>query len=160
MEKKPVGYEETKDKALRLLTFRAHSEYELTGKLKHFGAREEDIEKTLDFCRRYNFVNDLQYAKSKAKDLQNLKKFGRRRIEAELSSKGISHELIEEAMSELDFDDNTELMRMVRKKLGGDFEKKSTDRCMRYFLYRGYGISEVKNCIDTIKNEEEYSDEL
>ena len=49
---------------------------------------------------------------------------------------------------------------MVRKKLGGDFEKKSTDRCMRYFLYRGYGISEVKNCIDTIKNEEEYSDEL
>ena len=150
MEKKPVGYEETKDKALRLLTFRAHSEYELTGKLKHFGAREEDIEKTLDFCRRYNFV----------KDLQNLKKFGKRRIEAELSSKGISHELIEEAMSELDFDDNTELMRMVRKKLGGDFEKKSTDRCMRYFLYRGYGISEVKNCIDTIKNEEEYSDEL
>ena len=83
MEKKPVGYEETKDKALRLLTFRAHSEYELTGKLKHFGAREEDIEKTLDFCRRYNFVNDLQYAKSKAKDLQNLNKFGKRRIEAE-----------------------------------------------------------------------------
>ena len=92
--------------------------------------------------------------------MQNLKKFGKRRIEAELSSKGISHELLEEAMSELDFDDNTELMRMVRKKLNGDFEKKSTDRCMRYFLYRGYGISEVKNCIDTIKNEEEYSDEL
>ena len=54
------NYEQAKDKALRLLTFRAHSEYELRNKLKTAGAKDEDIERTLDFCRRYNFVNDFK----------------------------------------------------------------------------------------------------
>lgn len=152
--KKLENYEQTKDKALRLLTFRAHSEKELAEKLRMAGAEAEDIEKTLEFCRRYNFVNDLQYAKLKARDLKNLKKYGRHRIEAELHSKGISAEFIEEAVSELDFDDtNDTLLPLVRKKLGGDFEKKSVDRCIRYFMYRGYDLREIKECIYTIQGE-------
>lgn len=152
--KKLENYEQTKDKALRLLTFRAHSEKELAEKLRMAGAEAEDIEKTLEFCRRYNFVNDLQYAKLKARDLKNLKKYGRHRIEAELHSKGISAEFIEEAVSELDFDDIKDtLLPLVRKKLGGDFEKKSVDRCIRYFMYRGYDLREIKECIYTIQGE-------
>lgn len=148
------NYEQTKDKALRLLTFRAHSEKELAEKLRTAGANEEDIEKTLDFCRRYNFVDDLQYAKLKARDLKNLKKYGKRRIEAELRAKGISADFAEEAISELDFDDTEEtLLPLVRKKLGGDFEKKSVDRCIRYFMYRGYDLREIKECINELQGE-------
>ena len=146
------NYEQTKDKALRLLTFRAHSEKELCDKLRMSGAKEEDIERTLEFCRRYGFVNDLQYAKSKAKDLKNLKKYGKRRIEAELYSKGISSETVSEAVGELEFDDDI-LKMLVEKKLANNFEKKSIDRCMRYFLYRGYEMSDIRNCIEEIKGE-------
>ncbi len=146
------NYEQTKDKALRLLTFRAHSEKELCDKLRMSGAKEEDIERTLEFCRRYGFVNDLQYAKSKAKDLKNLKKYGKRRIEAELYSKGISSEAVSEAVGELEFDDDI-LKMLVEKKLANNFEKKSIDRCMRYFLYRGYEMSDIRNCIEEIKGE-------
>ena len=146
------NYEQTKDKALRLLTFRAHSEKELCDKLRMAGAKEEDIERTLEFCRRYEFVNDLQYAKSKAKDLKNLKKYGKRRIEAELYSKGISSEAVSEAVGELEFDDDI-LKMLVEKKLANNFEKKSIDRCMRYFLYRGYEMSDIRNCIEEIKGE-------
>ena len=151
------NYEQTKDKALRLLTFRAHSKKELSDKLRIAGAKEEDILKTLEFCENYNFVNDLQYAKCKAKDLKNLKKYGKRRIEAELYSKGISGEDILEALSELDFEDCEDLKLMVRKKLANDFDRKSTDRAIRYFLYRGYDLSDIKKCIDEIKGE---ADEL
>lgn len=146
------NYEQTKDKALRLLTFRAHSEKELCDKLRMAGAKEEDIERTLEFCRRYGFVNDLQYAKSKARDLKNLKKYGKRRIEAELYSKGISSEAVSEAVGELEFDDDI-LKMLVEKKLANNFEKKSIDRCMRYFLYRGYEMSDIRNCIEEIKGE-------
>lgn len=146
------NYEQTKDKALRLLTFRAHSEKELCDKLRMSGAKEEDIERTLEFCRRYGFVNDLQYAKSKARDLKNLKKYGKRRIEAELYSKGISSEAVSEAVGELEFDDDI-LKMLVEKKLANNFEKKSIDRCMRYFLYRGYEMSDIRNCIEEIKGE-------
>lgn len=149
-----LSYEQAKEKALRLLEFRSHSEKELSDKLKRAGASGEDIDRVLEFCRHYGFVNDRDYAIRKAKDLRNLKKFGKRRIYQELYTRGIASEFIDEAIEELDMSDNTEvLMPMVRKKLGGDFERKSVDRCIRYFLYRGYEFGEIKECIEQIKGE-------
>ena len=154
-EPKELTKEQAKDKALRLLEFRSHSEKELTDKLKRAGAKEFDIEEILEFCRNYGFVDDKKYAATKARDLKNLKKYGSKRIKAELYSKGISAEDIEEALLELDDNEEEVLLPLVRKKLGGDFEKKNIDKCIRYFLYRGYSFSDIKNCIDEIKTEYE-----
>ena len=88
---------------------------------------------------------------SKAKDLKNLKKYGKRRIKSELYSKGIDAEYVEEAVSYLDEDEEDMLLPLVEKRLKGDFEKKNIDKCIRYFMYRGYGFSDIKNCIDNIK---------
>lgn len=149
-----LTYEQAKEKALRLLEFRSHSEKELSDKLKRAGAKTEDIEEILEFCRNYGFVNDKMYALRKAKDLQHLKKYGKRRIEQELYSKGISSENIAEAVAELDFEDTENMLYpLVQKKLGGDFEKKSVDRCIRYFIYRGYDIGDIKMCIEKAKGE-------
>ena len=49
-EKKELTFDEAKDKALRLLEFRSHSERELSDKLKRAGAKEEDIVKFLNFA--------------------------------------------------------------------------------------------------------------
>ena len=149
-EQKELTFEQTKDKALRLLEFRAHSERELTDKLKRAGAKDNDIEEVLEFCRNYGFVNDRSFAVKKARDLKNLKRYGIRRIKSELYSKGIAAEYIEEAVAELD-DDEEMLIPLVEKKLGGNFEKKNVDKCIRYFIYRGYSFSDIKNCIDKLK---------
>lgn len=149
-EQKELTFEQTKDKALRLLEFRAHSERELTDKLKRAGAKDNDIEEVLEFCRNYGFVDDRSFAVKKARDLKNLKRYGIRRIKSELYSKGIAVEYIEEAVAELD-DDEEMLIPLVEKKLGGNFEKKNVDKCIRYFIYRGYSFSDIKNCIDELK---------
>ena len=151
--KKILDYNGAREKALRLLEFRSHSEKELSDKLKRAGANAEDIEKILDFCREYGFVNDERYAKGKAKDLKNLKKYGRNRIKQELYSKGISAENIEAALSELDEDEEDMLYPLVKKKLGNNFERKNTDKCIRYFIYRGYELRDIKSCIERIKGE-------
>ena len=150
-EKKELTFDEAKDKALRLLEFRSHSERELSDKLKRAGAKEEDIDEILEFCRNYGFLDDRKYAI--AKDLKNLKKYGKRRIKSELYSKGIDAEYVEEAVSYLDEDEEDMLLPLVEKRLKGDFEKKNIDKCIRYFMYRGYGFSDIKNCIDNIKEE-------
>ena len=115
-EKKELNYDEAKEKALRLLEFRAHSEKELRDKLKIAGAKEEDIETVLDFCREYGFVNDRQFAKMKARDLKNLKKYGLQRIKSELYQKGISAEYVEEAVSEIDEDEAETLLPLCGEK--------------------------------------------
>ena len=144
-------YEEVKEKALRLLEFRAHSEKELRDKLLRCGASGENIERTLDFCRSYGFVNDAEYAKAKARDLLNLKKLGLRRICGELKNKGISDELISEAIYELDLDSMEDtLNKLVRGKLRDDFSDKNINKCIRYFLYRGYDLRDIRSCINDI----------
>ena len=154
MEKEKLTYEKTKEKALRLLEFRSHSEFELKQKLIRAGGTE--IERVLDFCREYHFLNDGDYAKKCAKDLQHLKKYGVRRIKDELRARGLASELIEGAIAELEVDEGEELLPMMEKKLSGNFEKKNIDKAIRYFLYRGYGFSDINKCIDTLKNGEEY----
>ena len=115
-EKKELTFDEAKDKALRLLEFRSHSERELSDKLKRAGAKEEDIDEILEFCRNYSFLDDRKYAIAKAKDLKNLKKYGKRRIKSELYSKGIDAEYVEEAVSYLDEDEEDMLLPLVEKK--------------------------------------------
>lgn len=41
-----------------MLEFRSHSERELSDKLKRAGAKEEDIDEILEFCRNYGFLDD------------------------------------------------------------------------------------------------------
>ena len=122
-EKKELTFDEAKDKALRLLEFRSHSERELSDKLKIAGAKEEDIDEILEFCRNYGFLDDRKYAIAKAKDLKNLKKYGKRRIKSELYSKGIDTEYVEEAVSYLEEDEEDMLLPLVEKRLKGNFEK-------------------------------------
>jgi len=157
MEKR-LDYNGAKEKALRLLEFRSHSERELRDKLRRAGAEDDAIEQVLEFCRHYGLVNDADYAVRKARDLKQLKKYGKRRIEQELYAKGISRDNIAAAIDELDFDDTEDVLYpLVKKRLRGDFERKSIDRTLRYFIYRGYDLNDIKGCIERIKGE---TDEL
>lgn len=148
---KQLTKEQTREKALRLLEFRSHSEKELRDKLVRAGAAAENIDETLEFLKEYGFLDDLKYALSKAKDLAAFKKYGRLRISAELKMLGICGEFIEEALSQIDINENEVLLPLMEKKLKGDFEKKSTERAIRYFAAKGYKYEDIKNCIDTLK---------
>ena len=90
----------------------------------------------------------LKRAGAKEEDIDEILEF-----KSELYSKGIDTEYVEEAVSYLDEDEEDMLLPLVEKRLKGDFEKKNIDKCIRYFMYRGYGFSDIKNCIDNIKEE-------
>lgn len=151
IEKKELNPQQAKEKALRLLEFRSHSEKELCDKLLRARAKREDIPPIMSFLKEYGFINDAEYAKRLARDLQNLKKFGRRRIVQELKMKGISGEDAENALDALEGDEEDALMPLMERKLGGNFEKKSIDRAIRYFAYRGYAFDDIKACIERLK---------
>lgn len=157
-EKIPLDYEGAKDKALRLLSFRSHSEYELKNKLITAGADADTVEKVLEFLREYRFVNDSLYAQKLASDLFNLKKYGKRRIIQELMHRGISRDLCEEACSLLEGDEEETLIPLMRKKLGGSFDKKSRDRAFRYFATRGYSFDDIKTAFNIAAEEAESSE--
>ena len=140
-----------KNKALRLLEFRSHSEGELREKLKIYGAKSEDIEKVVEFLLEYKFLNDESYAIRLSHDLHNIKKYGKRRIEQELYRKGISREIISLVTEEIEDDEKDMLLPLMEKKLSGDFSPKSRDRAFRYFVQRGYSFDDIKSVFDNLK---------
>ncbi len=152
-ETKKLTYEQAKDKALNMLAFRSHSEKELYNKLIIKGADENDATDIIEFCRKYNLVCDRTFAINKAKDLRNLKKYGKYRIKTELQQSGISSEYIEDALSQIE-DIDALSQSLVEKKLRGDFSKKNIDRAIRYFLNKGYSFHSIKECIERITENE------
>ena len=153
IEKKELNKAQAKEKALRLLEFRSHSEKELRDKLLRAGAQAEDLPEIFEFLREYSFVNDSEYAKKLARDLQNLNKYGIRRIREELKSRGIFGEDLENAMLELSDEEEDQLIPQMERKLSGNFEKKNIERAIRYFAYRGYGYDDIKSAIEKVRGE-------
>ena len=152
-ERENLTWEQTKEKALRLLEFRNHSSFELRKKLRMAGAEDENIDRAIEFCMEYHLINDGEYAKALAKDLANLKKYGKRRIYQELKSRGLSSEDIDAALEGAE-DDTDELFSLVAKKLKGNFEKKNRDKAIRYFIYRGYEASDIIDSIERLMADE------
>ena len=148
-------YAQTKEKALRLLEFRTHSERELFVKLKRTGAEDETINSVMEFLKEYNLIDDEKYAVNYALDLQNLKKLGKNRIAGELSKKGIAREYIQKAIDNLpDLSDGI-LSELVSKRLKGNFDNKNKEKAIRYFLYRGYSLDEIKKSIREAETKED-----
>ena len=151
-DKREMDYFGAKEKALRLLEYRNHSKKELERKLKLAGAQDGDIKKVIEFLEEYSLINDRDYAKRLALDLQNLKKYGKRRIYSELAQRGIEPEYIEEAINELAEFDFDEFLEMVKKRIKGDFEKKNKDRVIRYFLNKGYSFDQIREAVSELEN--------
>lgn len=153
--RKELTKEQTREKALRCLEYRSHSEKELWQKLIRAGSKEEDIPPVMEFLKEYGFINDADYALRLARDLQKIKKYGKHRIIAELKSRGIDSCYIDDAVAELDWDERDSLYPMVLKKLGNDFDRKNIEKVVRYFSYRGYSYDDIKSCIESIKDQQD-----
>lgn len=154
-EKEPLDLKGAKEKALRLLEYRSHSEKELSDKLRRQGADEEDIASVMDFLKEYRLIDDRIYASRLAADMRNIKKYGKKRIANELSLKGIAKDIITDITDNMPDDDTDEMCIMISKRLKGDFDKKNKDKVIRYFLYRGYKYEDIARCIEKIEEEEE-----
>ena len=154
-KKSSLTYEEARDKALRLLGVREHSEQELSEKLSRSGAEPEDIEKVIEYCREYNYVNDSRFAEVYSRHLHTSKMYSKGKIAYELKRKGVSAEDIESALAEMEEYTEEELIPTVERKLKGDFSIKQRNKVKRYFYNKGFSISLINSCIERIIAENE-----
>ncbi len=95
-----------KERSLYLLEQASKSESKLRDKLVKSGRYSEDvIEETIDFLKKYDYINDLRFAKQLIKHYSGSKSL--REIEQKLYQRGVNQKDIKEAMTE--FKDDEEL---------------------------------------------------
>jgi regulatory protein len=141
--------------ALRILTRRDHSKYELEQKLKQRGIGDELLGIVISECERYGYINDERTARVCIRQLYK-KGYGLRRIQYELSRKGLKGKRIDRISSEcLSEDDERECAQRVLQKHYQRFEKekdfrKRRDKIYRFLYTRGFSEGIISELIRKI----------
>lgn len=146
--------------AMRYLARREHASFELKQKLRKKKYDEELIEQIIFHLKEKDLLDDYQFALKYIQERVLYKKVGEKKAAQELMAKGVSRDLIEQALSETVLDEEIEknVKQLAEKKLRL-LEKRETDtfklkqKLVSYLLGRGYDseivFSTVNRMIET-----------
>ncbi len=136
------------DSAMRMLSLRAHSEYELKIKLKQKFS-EDAVVFAIDKLRNLKLLDDESFAVNYAEELYRRKGFAPKRIVLELKNRGIDAATAEKAVNSLDIDREIGIIKVIEKyHLTKDSTPKERDRVIRRLLNMGYSFSDISKYIN------------
>ena len=142
--------------AIRLLSQRMHSVYEIKIKLKKKGFSYKTIIKVIDELGEMNLLNDELFAKNYTDELM-YRGQGKYKIINSLQKRGISKELIDEKLQEIDVPDAEEkraeevLNKKIKSLAYKNIEpRKLKEKLIRYLISRGFSSDIVFKIIDKL----------
>ena len=147
------NYQKVFNSAIRILTGRDHSKYELTRKLKRRGFKPEDIEKAVSECIRLDYINDERTARVYISQLIR-KGYGLNRIRHDMKKKGLGGTQIQNILSESisDANEHDSAVKILKKNIRR-FEresdpKKRRDKIYRFLYARGFSQDIIKKILE------------
>ena len=143
-----------KEKALWLLTYRAHSKKELEDKLRRT-CDADAADTAVTRMEELGLINDGAYAESCARRLLLDKKMTRRAALYELTRKGIDKETAEAVLEEIDVDYRENIRSIIEKKYRDIRDEKVRRRAVAALQRLGYGWEDIKAVLETYDTQDE-----
>lgn len=160
---------DTREAALRLLSYRPRSRGELEERLRRKGHAPERVARCLEALRAAGIVDDAAFAQAHVRDAVRLRPRGSRRLLSELRRKGVADrtaaEAVERVLDEEDSPDGDLAVRAAegwsrrareadRALLCGAGERADVERVRRrfwgYMSRRGFGPDAVRGALERI----------
>ena len=104
----PEAFKKAKNQALKYLSYRDRSKWEITQYLQKKQHSHLVIQQTLEYLENLDYVDDQRFALQWGQFSINKKKLGRNRLYLELLNKGIDRETLENILSTL-YENNLEI---------------------------------------------------
>lgn len=143
-------YTKAYQKADRFIGYKMRTEKEVRNKLNEDGYTNDIIERVISTMIKYKYIDDEAYAIMYAKDCKNIKKWGPKRIKAELYTRGITTTVIDNVLESLDIADIdnviTELLEKRIKNTPIDLREKQ--KHFNFLLRRGFNYEDIKRIIE------------
>lgn len=128
------------DKAINLLGRGMKTKKQLMTYLKDKGYMPKVCDYVLEKLGEYNYVDDLQFAKCYTK--MSSKSKGKRAIAFEMKQKGVSDQIIEECLCDLD-DQKEVALSLAQKYLKNKpLDQKTKEKLYRHLLSKGFSHEE------------------
>lgn len=158
--KNTAVFEDAKNYAANLVSARSYTVKAMREKLVAHIGDNEVVDKTIDFLKEYKLLDDYDYALRFAHDLVYIKKLGLQQVKWKLKEKGISPNILEKVLEELDFSDTIvqNLESVALKKLKGNYDAKNIIKVKRYLASRGYTFDQINSVFNKIKAEDDEYD--
>ncbi|MEK7502329.1 MAG: regulatory protein RecX [Patescibacteria group bacterium] len=143
------------NKALRFLSFRPRSEYEVKQNLSKKKASENIISKVVSRLKKNNFLNDEEFVKWWIEQRTRFKPRSVRLIKIELKQKGIDKDLIDQIIDDLsltidDLSSAKKLMEKRARKYKGLPREEKFQKIARYLSSKGFSYDIIKEIFKEI----------
>jgi len=140
--------EQTKKRALRILSSRSISEQGMYKRLTEKGEPEENAAETVRWLVEIGYINDSDYATSIVRHYSR-KGYGEGRVRDELYKRGIPRDMWDDALTELDTEDMGDAaLEFLKKKLRGSDDKDDLRRATDALVRRGFSYNDAKSAIN------------
>lgn len=152
-------YMKAKNKALSILSKSDQSEKKLKEKLLN-DYDENIVEEVIEFLKGYKLINDNLLAEKIVHDNMNLSKFGKNKIKQNLYNKGIAASDIQDAISQIDPDEEYENAKYLAekrlKRLKGEDKNKINQKIYQHLAYKGFSYDIIKRVLRELLNFDEF----
>ena len=138
-------------RALRLLSQREHSRFELARKLAAHAVDDDELNRVLDFVTARRFQSDARFAQSVVHRREG--QFGRRRIEFELAQHGLEPLQVQSALANLGGSEKERALKVWQKRFSapaGSLEDKAKQ--YRFLAQRGFDGDVISWVLAQAKN--------
>lgn len=148
-------YIKAQDTALYYIGYKMRTEKEVIKKLMEKEFSQDTINKVMDFLRKYNYINDEEYAEKYFRHRQKSSPRSSYAIKYELKQKGICDDILENNSDCYVLDEVADICYWVNKKSNGiiplDFKKK--EKLINFLQRKGYKYSVIKEAFEIIIND-------
>ena len=148
--------ERQKQILIKVASFCAYQERtlkEVRQKLREWEVADDDAEPVIAELIAQNYLNEERFARSFARGKFRVKKWGRLKIRQEMKLKGLSNELIQKGLMEIDGDAYEEVLRDLLEKKARSLRGESVavkQKIVRFALSRGFESDIVWDLLKTI----------
>lgn len=154
---KECNFTKARDKAFEILSRKPLSSFELISKLTEKGYDEETARDVKDELTLLGYIDDEAYASLFLEHALS-KMWGRRKTEYEMKLKGLSKDIIDSVLENIDKENESEKMKdlILTKYRGEDLtDPKTKAKITRYFASRGFDFTDIDKCIKEAIRERE-----
>jgi regulatory protein len=135
-----------RDRALAMLARREHTRAEMRRKLFPHSESPEQIEQLLDALAARGWLSETRFAESRANTLA--RKFGSRKIEYDLKSRGVSAEVVEQTVERTRAQELENCRAAWLRKFGAlPQDAAERGRQMRFLAGRGFSAETVRQVL-------------
>lgn len=141
--------------AINYISYRLRSEKEVRDRLKREQLSQKTVEKIINYLYDNQYLDDDLFTKTFIEDKLNLSNWSLRKIRYELYLKGISDEIIDTYLIDLEDVEYENAYELAEKKLPS-WKRRSEDeyelknRIYRYLAGRGFSYSIVKKVTENL----------